>query len=207
MPVILFQCWGLWFKHSGSILDLLAGVRKSAPQKKTWRVRASLRPRPPHRGKTLVIFHHGHGQSKGCPTYGQGHGHGVYRCVYVVYLGTRVLRGKTSTLVSSLLSSLGISLKPLCAAHTMSCHGCLHMSSHLFALASTAWIQTDLRGVSRGDTDGTTDWLNNLGFDVATMMSLRATMGMFRSSRVDITFKADDWLIWARLCRRYDFTL
>ena len=32
--------------------------------------RVQARPRLPKRGRTLVIFHNGHGMSKGCPTYG-----------------------------------------------------------------------------------------------------------------------------------------
>ena len=28
------------------------------------------KPRLPRKGKTLVLFHNGHGMSKGCPTYG-----------------------------------------------------------------------------------------------------------------------------------------
>ncbi|CAL1161374.1 unnamed protein product, partial [Cladocopium goreaui] len=45
-----------------------------APGNAIWGADQPQAPVPPHRGKTLVIFHHGHGESKGCPTYGDTEG-------------------------------------------------------------------------------------------------------------------------------------
>eukprot|EP00438_Fugacium_kawagutii_P009405 Skav202016 [mRNA] locus=scaffold1138:58510:59766:+ [translate_table: standard] len=45
-----------------------------APGNAIWGPDQPQAPVAPHRGKTLVIFHHGHGESKGCPTYGDTDG-------------------------------------------------------------------------------------------------------------------------------------
>lgn len=47
-----------------------------APGYSIWGADEPEAPEPPHRGKTLVIFHHGHGGSKGCPNYGDTDGTG-----------------------------------------------------------------------------------------------------------------------------------